>query len=95
MDDFIEEHLGGSVRKRSRAKKDLEYETETEAMIALSLGFPIDDLLEEERKAGVVSELDGKEQNDYIVVRNHSLAKWRENVHIWLSKGTLEGKCKC
>ncbi|XP_059282493.1 lysine-specific histone demethylase 1 homolog 2 [Lycium ferocissimum] len=89
MDEFIEEHLGGSVRKRNRTKQDLEKETETEAMIALSLGFPIDDLLEEERKAGVVSELDGKEQNDYIVVRNHILAKWRENVQIWLSKGKI------
>ncbi|PHT43763.1 Lysine-specific histone demethylase 1 -like protein 2 [Capsicum baccatum] len=89
MDEFMEEQLGGSVRKRNRTTKDLEKETETEAMIALSLGFPIDDLLEEERKAGVVSELDGKEQNDYIVVRNHILAKWRENVHIWLSKGRI------
>ncbi|XP_009790005.2 lysine-specific histone demethylase 1 homolog 2 [Nicotiana sylvestris] len=89
MDELIEEQLGGSVRKRNRTKKDLEKETEIEAMIAISLGFPIDDLLEEERKAGVVSELDGKEQNDYIVVRNHILAKWRENVHIWLSKGKI------
>ncbi|KAJ8567890.1 hypothetical protein K7X08_020612 [Anisodus acutangulus] len=89
MDEFIEEHLGGNVRKRNRTKQDLEKETETEAMIAISLGFPIDDLLDEERKAGVVSELDGKEQNDYIVVRNHILAKWRENVQIWLSKGKI------
>ncbi|KAH0651432.1 hypothetical protein KY285_031557 [Solanum tuberosum] len=89
MDNFIDEQLGGPVRKKIRTKKDLEKETEKEALIALSLGFPIDDLLEEEIKAGVVSELDGKEQNDYIVVRNHILAKWRENVHIWLSKGRI------
>ncbi|CAK9183054.1 unnamed protein product [Ilex paraguariensis] len=86
MDEFIETHLGASLRKRNRTKEDLEKETETEAMIALSLGFPIDALLEEEIKAGVVSELGGKEQNDYIVVRNHILAKWRDNVRIWLSK---------
>ncbi|KAH0744284.1 hypothetical protein KY290_032277 [Solanum tuberosum] len=89
MDNFIDEQLGGPVRKKIRTKKDLEKETEKEALIALSLGFPIDDLLEEEIKAGVVSELDGKEQNDYIVVRNHILAKWRENVHIWLNKGRI------
>ncbi|XP_057981373.1 lysine-specific histone demethylase 1 homolog 2 isoform X2 [Malania oleifera] len=90
MDELIEKHLGRSVRKRNRTKKDLEKETETEAMIALSLGFPIDALLEEEIEAGVVSELGGKEQNDYIVVRNHILAKWRDNVRMWLSKGQIK-----
>lgn len=89
MDELIEKHLGASLKKRNRTKADLEKETETEAMIALSLGFPIDALLEEEIKAGVVTELGGKEQNDYIVVRNHILAKWRENVRIWLSKGQI------
>ncbi|KAL0306481.1 UNVERIFIED_CONTAM: Lysine-specific histone demethylase 12 [Sesamum radiatum] len=59
-------------------------------MIALSLGFPIDELLDEEIRAGVVSELGGKEQNDYIVVRNHILAKWRDNVHSWLSKAQIK-----
>lgn len=90
MDDIIEKHLGGSLRKRNRTKEDMEKETETEAMIALSLGFPIDALLEEEIKAGVVGTLGGKEQNDYIVVRNHILAKWRDNVRIWLSKGQIK-----
>lgn len=89
MDNFLDEQLGGPVSKKIRTKKELEKETEKEALIALSLGFPIDDLLEEEIKARVVSELDGKEQNDYIVVRNHILAKWRENVHIWLSKARI------
>ncbi|KAA8523842.1 hypothetical protein F0562_010265 [Nyssa sinensis] len=90
MDEFIEKHLGASLRKRNRTKEELEKETETEAMIAFSLGFPIDALLEEEIEAGVVSELGGKEQNDYIVVRNHILAKWRDNVRIWLSKGQIK-----
>lgn len=90
MDEFIEKHLGGSLKKRNRTKKDLEKETETEAMIAFSLGFPIDALLQEEIEAGVVSELGGKEQNDYIVVRNHILAKWRDNVRTWLSKGQIK-----
>ncbi|XVE50377.1 hypothetical protein DITRI_Ditri01bG0157900 [Diplodiscus trichospermus] len=90
MDEYIEKHLGGSFRKKIRTKEELEKETETEAMIALSLGFPIDALLEEEIKARVVRELGGKEQNDYIVVRNHILARWRSNVHTWLSKGHIK-----
>ncbi|KAL2523592.1 Lysine-specific histone demethylase 12 [Abeliophyllum distichum] len=90
MDDLIESHLGTSLRKRNRTQEDLEKETETEAMIALSLGFPIDELLREEIEAGVVSTLGGKEQNDYIVVRNHILTKWRDNVRSWLSKGQIK-----
>ncbi|CAH1449900.1 unnamed protein product [Lactuca virosa] len=90
MDDYLDKQLGNSPRKRFRTKKELEKETEKEAMIALSLGFPIDALLEEEIKAKVVSELDGKEQNDYIVVRNHILSRWRANVHAWLSKGEIK-----
>ncbi|XVF04107.1 hypothetical protein REPUB_Repub05bG0053300 [Reevesia pubescens] len=90
MDEFVEKHLGGSFRKKIRTKEELEKETETEAMIALSLGFPIDALIEDEIKAGVVRELGGKEQNDYIVVRNHILARWRSNVQMWLSKGQIK-----
>ncbi|KAH7544204.1 hypothetical protein JRO89_XS15G0127300 [Xanthoceras sorbifolium] len=89
MDEMIEKHLGGTFKKRSRTKEDLEKETETEAMIAFSVGFPIDALLEEEIKAGVVRALGGKEQNDYIVVRNHILARWRSNVSMWLTKGQI------
>ncbi|EPS63466.1 hypothetical protein M569_11316, partial [Genlisea aurea] len=89
IDEIIERQLG-SFKKKSRTKEDLEKETETEALIALSLGFPIDELLEDEVKAGVVTELGGKMQNDYIVVRNHILAKWRSNVTSWLSKGQIK-----
>ncbi|KAE8693437.1 Lysine-specific histone demethylase 1-like protein 2 [Hibiscus syriacus] len=53
MDEFIEKHIGGSIRK-IRTKEELEKETETEAMIALSLWFPIDALIEDEVKAGVI-----------------------------------------
>ncbi|KAF5780931.1 putative spermine oxidase transcription regulator Homeodomain-LIKE family [Helianthus annuus] len=90
MDDYLDKQLGSSSKKKFRTKKELEKETEKEAMIALSLGFPIDALLEEEIKANVVSELDGKQQNDYIVVRNHILSRWRANVHTWLSKGEIK-----
>ncbi|XP_050218189.1 lysine-specific histone demethylase 1 homolog 2 [Mercurialis annua] len=90
MDELIESHLGGSLKKKFRTREELEKETETEAMLALSLGFPIDALLEDEIKAGVVRELGGKEQNDYIVVRNHILARWRSNVKVWLLKGQVK-----
>ncbi|KAK7262722.1 hypothetical protein RJT34_30302 [Clitoria ternatea] len=89
MDELFEKQLGGGLKKKSRTKEDLEKETETEAMIAFSLGFPIDALLEDEVRAGVVRELGGKEQNDYIVIRNHILALWRGNVRLWLSKGMI------
>lgn len=90
MDELIEKQLGGAFKKKKQTKEDLEKETETEAMIAISLGFPIDALLEEEIQAGVVRQLGGKEQNDYIVVRNHILARWRSNVQVWLSKGQIK-----
>lgn len=86
MDELIAHHLGSSLKRKNRTKDDMEKETENEAVLALSLGFPIDELLEEEIEAGVVRELGGKEQNDYIVVRNHILARWRSNVRVWLSK---------
>lgn len=89
MDEIIESHIGASKKTRFQTKEALEKETETEALIALSLGFPIDALLEEEVRAGVVKQLGGKEQNDYIVVRNHILSRWRNNVRMWLSKGQI------
>ncbi|KAF8054574.1 hypothetical protein N665_1324s0004 [Sinapis alba] len=84
MDELIE-----TSKKKFRTKQQLEKETETEALIALSVGFPIDELLEEEIRAGVVRELGGKEQNDYIVVRNHIVARWRSNVRVWLLKDQI------
>lgn len=89
MDDLIEDHVGKASKRKTRTREQLEKETEREALIALSLGFPIDALLPEEIAAGVVTELDGKEQNDYIVVRNHILSRWRANVRMWLSKGQI------
>lgn len=98
MDELFEKELGGGLKKKSRTKEDIEKETETEAMIAFSLGFPIDALLEDEIKAGVVRQLGGKEQNDYIVIRNHILARWRSNVRTWLAKGqireTVSSECE-
>ncbi|CAJ2628556.1 unnamed protein product [Trifolium pratense] len=89
-DDFFDEKLDTSLKKKKgKSKEDLQKEANTESMIAFSLGFPIDALLENEIRAGVVGQLGGKEQNDYIVVRNHILALWRGNVRRWLTRGRV------
>ncbi|XP_042494517.1 protein FLOWERING LOCUS D-like [Macadamia integrifolia] len=61
-------------------------EATAEALIALSAGFPADSLTDEEIEAGIVSVIGGIEQVNYILIRNHILTKWRENVSTWLSK---------
>ncbi|CAA6658426.1 unnamed protein product [Spirodela intermedia] len=86
LDDLLQEHIGPANlrRRRNRTLEERERETETEAMIALSLGFPIDALTEEELRVGVLPS--GANQNDYIVLRNHILARWREDVRSSLTK---------
>lgn len=61
-------------------------EATAEALIALTAGFPADSLTDEEIDAGVVSVVGGIEQVNYILVRNHIITKWRENVSRWVSK---------
>ncbi|KAL4621530.1 hypothetical protein ACB092_06G235000 [Castanea dentata] len=61
-------------------------ESTAEALIALSSGFPADSLTEEEIDAGVVPVVGGIEQVNYILIRNHIIAKWRENVLNWITK---------
>ena len=61
-------------------------EATAEALIALTAGFPADSLTDEEIDAGVVSVVGGIEQVDYILVRNHIITKWREDVSRWVSK---------
>ncbi|MBA0775128.1 hypothetical protein Gotri_010289, partial [Gossypium trilobum] len=39
-----------------------------------------------EIEANVVSRIGGQEQANYIVVRNHILARWRSNVSVWLTR---------
>lgn len=58
----------------------------SEALIALTSGFPADILLDEEIDFGVVSEVGGIEQVNYILIRNHIITRWRENVSNWLTK---------
>ncbi|GFP94348.1 protein flowering locus d [Phtheirospermum japonicum] len=57
-----------------------------EALIALTAGFPADSLTEEEIDYGVVSEVGGIQQVNYILIRNHIITKWRENVSKWVTK---------
>ncbi|XP_004250050.1 protein FLOWERINGUS D isoform X2 [Solanum lycopersicum] len=61
-------------------------EATTEALIALTAGFPADSLTDEEIEAGVVSVVGGIEQVNYILIRNHILMKWRVNVWTWITK---------
>ncbi|KAK9158594.1 hypothetical protein Scep_005168 [Stephania cephalantha] len=61
-------------------------EATAEALTALSSGFPADSLIDEEIEAGVVSVVGGIEQVNYILIRNHILTRWRENVSNWLKK---------
>ncbi|KAH7654775.1 Spermine oxidase protein [Dioscorea alata] len=94
LDDLLLGQLG-PVRKRQRNAADHQRETETEAMIALSLGFPIDALLDSELRSDVLPRPD--DQNAYIVIRNHILARWRSSVRSFLSvdnvRETVEQRC--
>lgn len=62
-----------------------EDELNVEALIAMSVGFPSDSLTEEEIEENVVSVIGGAEQANYIIIRNHILARWRSNVTVWLT----------
>jgi [histone H3]-N6,N6-dimethyl-L-lysine4 FAD-dependent demethylase len=88
-DEIFEKNLDGTLKKKSRTKKDIQNETKTEAMISILLSFPVNYLLEHEIRAGVVRYLGGKEKNDYIVMRNHILAPWRGSIRVWLTKGQI------
>ncbi|KAL7252866.1 hypothetical protein ACSBR1_007426 [Camellia fascicularis] len=61
-------------------------EATSEALIALTSGFPADTLTDEEIDAGVVSVVGGIEQVNYILIRNHIITRWRENVSHWVTK---------
>ncbi|KAL0287439.1 UNVERIFIED_CONTAM: Lysine-specific histone demethylase 11 [Sesamum angustifolium] len=81
----LDDSAPGQPRKR-RGPADLSKEVDIEALIAISVGFPVDSLTEEEIEANVVSQIGGAEQANYIIVRNHILARWRSNVAVWLTK---------
>lgn len=82
---FFTELNGNPSLARNR-RADMSKEVDTEALIAISVGFPVDSLTEEEIEANVVPIIGGVDQANYIVVRNHILARWRSNVSDWLSR---------
>jgi hypothetical protein len=65
-------------------------EPTAEAVTALTAGFPADSLTDEEIEAGVVSDVGGIEQVNYILIRNHILTRWRESFNSWLAKEPFE-----
>ncbi|KAJ4877335.1 Lysine-specific histone demethylase 1-like protein 1 [Raphanus sativus] len=71
-----------SRNRRGSVGKELD----SEALTAMSVGFPVNSLTEEEIEANVVPIIGGKEQANYIVVRNHIVALWRSNVSNWLTR---------
>ncbi|KAL2321214.1 hypothetical protein Fmac_030183 [Flemingia macrophylla] len=81
---FTELTAAASVAKTRR--NDVAKDCDVEALIAISVGFPVDSLTEEEIEANVVATIGGSEQSNYIVVRNHILARWRSNVSAWLTR---------
>ncbi|XVF63563.1 hypothetical protein PTKIN_Ptkin09bG0096700 [Pterospermum kingtungense] len=84
---FTELNANPSFSKNRRPKiSGLAEEMDTEALIAISVGFPVDSLTEEEIEANVLLRIGGQEQANYIVVRNHILARWRSNVSVWLTR---------
>ncbi|OIW07786.1 hypothetical protein TanjilG_03573 [Lupinus angustifolius] len=66
-------------------------EAKTEALIALTAGFPADSLTEEEIEGGVIPVIGGIEQVNYTLIRNHIIARWRENVSNWVTKEMFIG----
>lgn len=91
-DATVEQHLGTLPSRAQRRKRKLatsEKAFDAEATIAAAIGFPRESLTEEEVEAGVVQTVGSQEQANYIVVRNHILAKWRENVDVYLQLETV------
>ncbi|KAK4796147.1 hypothetical protein SAY86_028473 [Trapa natans] len=83
---FTELNGSTSLSQHSRHRiGDPAKEVDTEALIAISVGFPVDSLTEEEIEANVVDVIGGPEQSNYIIVRNHILARWRSNASSWLT----------
>ncbi|KAJ4834315.1 Lysine-specific histone demethylase 1 1 [Turnera subulata] len=83
---FFTEINGTPSFRKHRVAGGLSKEVDVEALIAISVGFPVDSLTEEEIEANVVTRIGGTEQANYIVVRNHILARWRSNVSLWLTR---------
>ncbi|KAL1187673.1 Lysine-specific histone demethylase 1-like protein [Cardamine amara subsp. amara] len=82
---FFTEINANPAFSRNR-RNSIGKEVDSEALIAMSVGFPVNSLTEEEIEANVVSIIGGRDQANYIVVRNHIIALWRSNVSNWLTR---------
>ncbi|XP_021713431.1 lysine-specific histone demethylase 1 homolog 1-like [Chenopodium quinoa] len=75
--------LSLSLPRRRRRIADLSKDPpplDVDALIAISVGFPVDSLTEEEIDDAVIPTLGSADQSQYISVRNLILSKWRSNV---------------
>ncbi|KAI0499126.1 hypothetical protein KFK09_020027 [Dendrobium nobile] len=97
MDDLFQEQIAdddlpsASSSSRSRripssSSSRLARDLDVEAQIAISVGFPVDSLIEEEIESNVIPIIGGASQANYIIVRNHIVARWRTNPSVWLSE---------
>ncbi|KAH0722609.1 hypothetical protein KY290_005258 [Solanum tuberosum] len=92
--DFAHKNVDSKVFKSKNSRRGvvsdeiicINKESTFEALVALMAGFPSDSLTNEEIEAGVVSVVGGIEQCNYILIRNHIIMKWRENVSIWVRR---------
>ncbi|KAK7271263.1 hypothetical protein RJT34_27010 [Clitoria ternatea] len=85
---FFTELTAATSLARTR-RNDVAKDCDVDALIAISVGFPVDSLTEEEIEANVVSTVGGSEQSNYIIVRNHILARWRSDVSVWLTRDSV------
>lgn len=75
--------LSLSLPRRRRRLSEISKDPppiDVDALIAISVGFPVDSLTEEEIDAAVIPTLGSADQSHYISVRNLILSKWRSNV---------------
>ena len=92
--NFDYRNVGSKVVKSRNSRKKLgldeiiciNKESNFEALIALMAGFLSDSLKDEDIEDGVVSVVGRIDQYNNILIINHIIMKWRENLSIWLTK---------
>jgi len=92
--DSANRNVNSKVVRSRKSRKEvvsdeaicINKESNSEALVVLTAGFPSDSLKDEEIEAGVVSVVGGIEQCNYILIRNHIIMKWHENVSIWVTE---------
>ncbi|KAL3593050.1 hypothetical protein D5086_011690 [Populus alba] len=77
---LIHRNLQQSFLLLHRIGGGLSKEVDVEALIAISVGFPVDSLTEEETEANVVSMIGGREQANYIAAIEEAQVKLNDGV---------------